>query len=327
MLRQTMVVSLTVLSAWCCANVLVRGSDPETPKAITNSIGMRLRLIPAGEFMMGSPDSDQYAQLAVNEKPAHRVRITKPLYLGMHEVTVGQFRKFVKAERYRTECERDGKGGYGHDDTKNSWKPTRLSRKQKPEYTWRNPGFPQTENHPVVNVSWNDAVAFVEWLSRKERTRYRLPTEAEWEYACRAGTAAPHRGDIKYGYSGGGNMAGETKLVYGKTGNWLAQARDPDGHRFTAPVGQSKANRFGLYDMHGNVWEWCADWYDAEYYGRSPSEDPPGPASGSIRVRRGGSWTSEFCRAAARGTYEPSVRNYDLGFRLARTVSSPSPSR
>jgi formylglycine-generating enzyme required for sulfatase activity len=230
-------------------------------------------------------------------------------------VTVGQFRKFVEAEGYRTEGERDGNGGYGFNAAGDKFE-------QKPEYTWRNAGFPQTDDHPVVNVSWNDAVAFGEWLSRKEGTRYRLPTEAEWEYACRAGsTTRWYHGNDEDGLAQVGNVADATaKAKFPNVGTIGAT----DGYVFTAPVGRFQANGFGLYDMHGNVWEWCADWYDEKYYERSPSEDPAGPATGSFRVFRGGSWIDDAwgCRAAGRFGREPSIRYYYLGFRLARTVSS-----
>ena len=140
---------------------------------------MKLVLIPAGEFLMGSPDSDKDAE--DDEKPQHRVRITRPFYLGAHEVTRGQFRRFVDETGYRTEAEKNDAGGLGYDAQSKKLKQDR-------KFNWLNPGFEQTDEHPVVNVSWNDSVAFAEWLSRKEGRTYRLPTEAEWEYACRAGT-------------------------------------------------------------------------------------------------------------------------------------------
>jgi formylglycine-generating enzyme required for sulfatase activity len=145
----------------------------------TNALGMKLKLIPDGEFLMGSPESDP--QVTNDEKPQHRVRITQPFYLGIHPVTRGQFRRFAEATRYQTEAEKDGKGGYGWDTAAGKWV-------QDPKFSWRSPGFDQTDDHPVVTVSWNDAMAFSDWLGRQEGQKYRLPTEAEWEYACRAGT-------------------------------------------------------------------------------------------------------------------------------------------
>ena len=164
-------------------------------KPITNSIGMKMVLIPSGEFMMGSKETAQEIGKAFkcntnfwfnDEHPRHLVRITKPFYLGAYHVTVGQFRRFVKDTGHRTEAEKgiardeSGAGGLGcyPDGTVGCGL----------NITWRNPGFPQTDDHPVVEVCWDDAVAFCGWLSRKEGKKYRLPTEAEWEYACRAGT-------------------------------------------------------------------------------------------------------------------------------------------
>jgi formylglycine-generating enzyme required for sulfatase activity len=166
----------------------------------------------------------------------------------------------------------------------------------------------------VECVSWEDAVAICRKLSAKEGQEYRLPTEAEWEYACRAGTTTPFSfGSVLKGQEA--NCDGN--YPYGTTtkGPFLGR---------TTKVGSYAANAFGLYDMHGNVWEWCADWYDAEYYKHSPSEDPPGAASGSYRVYRGGGWflDASGCRASCRRGGVPGYRGAILGFRLARTVSS-----
>ena len=168
------------------ADAAARAQEPgdtggQAQKTTTNSIGMKLVLIPAGEFLMGSPDGDKRAP--ANEKPQHSVRITRPFYLGATEVTRGQFRRFVDDTGYRTEAEQDGKGAAGWNKEANRWESN------NPKFTWLNPGnFGQTDEHPVVDVSWKDAVAFADWLGRKERQTYRLPTEAEWEYACRAGS-------------------------------------------------------------------------------------------------------------------------------------------
>ncbi len=206
-----------------------------------NSIGMTFRPIPAGEFLMGSDDSRE-----PDETPRHRVRISKPFELGTTEVTVGQFRKFVEDSHHRTVAERSAAGGQGWDEAK-------AALVQSPRYSWRWPGFDQTDDHPVVNVSWDDAARFCAWLGRKEGLKYRLPTEAEWEYACRAG--AP----TAYGF---GNDP-EGLAAYGNVADASAHARFPsnpairadDGHAFTAPVGRFRPNAWGLQDMHGNVWE------------------------------------------------------------------------
>ena len=157
---------------------LKRAGSTGPPQPITNSIGMKLVLIPAGTFLMGSPEEDKAGK--EDERPSHPVRIMHAFYLGTTEVTRGQFRRFVESAGYRTEAEEDGKGGEG-------WNEERNRFEMSPRYFWQNPGFDQTDEHPVVNVTWNDAAAFADWLSRKENRKYRLPTEAEWEYACRAG--------------------------------------------------------------------------------------------------------------------------------------------
>ena len=259
---------------------------------ITNTLGAKMVLLPAGEFDMGSPDSDKDA--FSSEKPQHRVRINKPFYLGAHEVSIGQFRQFVSDSGYKTDAEQDGKGGYGLEGT--TWV-------QKPDYSWRKSGFQQTDEHPVVNVSWNDADAFCKWLSRKEGKAYSLPTEAQWEYACRAGSTT------KYCYGDGEAELGDYA--------WFLENSGMSTH----PVGSKKPNRWGLYDMHGNAWEWCADWYDDKYYGESLAGDPAGPSSGTSRVLRGGSWgySPFFNRSANRFWYTPANRYYSTGFRVSRT--------
>jgi len=186
-----------------------------------------------------------------------------------------------------------------------------------PEGSWRKVCFEQTDEHPVVGVSWNDATAFCEWLSRKEGKTYRLPTEAEWEYACRAGTTTQYwNGDDPEDLALIGNVAdakGKAQFP-----DWMA-IRGSDGYVYTAPVGKFRSNGFGLYDMHGNVRERCADWWAKGYYAVSPTEDPPGPETGSYRVVRGGSWLdgAGSCRAAAHGGHEPQDRFDLLGFRVA----------
>jgi formylglycine-generating enzyme required for sulfatase activity len=185
---------------------------------------------------------------------------------------------------------------------------------------WRNPRFTQTDAHPVVCVTWHDAVEFCKWLSKKEGRTYRLPTEAEWEYACRAGAATRYAcGNYVTDLNGHANVADLSLAaefpkvdLTGWTVPWN------DGHPFTAPVGSFKANAFGLYDMHGNAWEWCADWFDADYYKQSPRRDPPGPTTGTERVARGGSFRyhASYCRSANRGHCDPKVAVNECGFRV-----------
>jgi formylglycine-generating enzyme required for sulfatase activity len=275
---------------------------------LTNSIGMTLVLIKPGEFVMGSPETDKDAR--DDEKPQHRVRITRPFYLGVTEVTRGQFRVFVDETGYKTQAERDGKG--------TGWNEANARLEQNSHYSWRNTGFQQTEKHPVVNVSWNDAVAFTEWMSQKDGQTYRLPTEAEWEIACRAGTTTRYScGDDPEGLAEVGNVA--DALAKKKFPDWPTVSA-ADGFLYTAPVGRYRPNAWGLYDMHGNVLEWCSDWYAADYYQNSPTEDPVGPRQGASRVIRGGCffYYPQNCRSAFRGGYSPSDRHYLIGFRLAR---------
>jgi formylglycine-generating enzyme required for sulfatase activity len=272
------------------------------------SLGMKFAWCPPGVFTMGSPAGE----VGRNEDEVQRtVRLSQGFWMSQTEVTRGQFFRFVSATGYVTEGERDGKGGYGLDSDGNL--------AQKPEYTWRKPEFTQTDSHPVVNVSWNDAVAFCEWLSKVEGKRYRLPTEAEWEYACRAGsTTAYINGNDPEGLTKVGNVADATaKAKYPD----LTAVTSSDGYVNTSPLGLFSENRWNLYDMHGNVFEWCSDWYGE--YSSSDVLDPQGASTGSFRVGRGGSWGDQasYCRSANRVGNDPSDRFFSLGFRL---LLSPS---
>jgi formylglycine-generating enzyme required for sulfatase activity len=271
----------------------------------TNSIGMRFNDIPAGSFYMGScklsaADKEENkkrqfmglpAKGAVcfsgasadhdagdNETPQHKVRISKRFQMGVHEVTLGQFKQFI--------------AGAGRDDLLSD-------------------DFMKVNSHgdnaAVTVVSWDDAQAFIRWLNHKEGgNHYRLPTEAEWEYAARAGTTT------KFSWGNSENPAGNYAW-YGKN------ARDV-GEGYAHAVGGKKPNPWGLHDMHGNVWEWVQDWYDGNYYRNSASIDPKGPSSGRYRVSRGGSWRydARYLRSALRYYVSPGYRYYDLGFRLVR---------
>jgi formylglycine-generating enzyme required for sulfatase activity len=274
-----------------------------------NSIGMKLVLIPSGEFMMGTPEPDYSRPL---DQRQHRVRITQPFYLGMHEVTVGQFREFVRAESYKTESERDGRGGDGYNVKENR------TEVHKPEYTWENVGWVQSDHHPVVNVTWNDAYAFCKWLSKKEGCTYRLATEAEWEYACRAGTITIYQhGDSVRGLTSVGNIEDLTAKDTFPLKTSVADERD--GYVFTAPVGKFKANAFGLYDMVGNVEEWCEDNYRKDYEAL-PVADPVNVDGTDYRVMRGGSWFSDTRWGGSAARYECGSwsRSTYIGFRVVR---------
>ena len=309
-------------------------AEPASPKPIQNSLGMKFVLLPAGEFMMGSDESPEslakayphYPRerflLLFDEAPVHKVRIMRPFYLGQHEVTVGQFRRFLEASGYKPESEADGTGGYGYNAAYDPDKSARgdAFEGRDPKYSWRNPGFSQGDDHPVVNVTWNDAVALAKWLSEREGKKYRLPTEAEWEYACRAGTRTRyHNGNDPASLSRVANVFDADAAPNWQRWESYALAAH-DGFAFTAPVGSFAANAFGLHDMHGNVWEWVSDFHDDNYYARSPVNDPQGPATGTVRVRRGGSWHtwSFYARCAYRNWNAEDTRYTLVGIRLVR---------
>ena len=196
-----------------------------------------------------------------DEQPIHTVNITKDYYIGKYEVTQGEWKKVMGS----------------------------------------NPSYFKGDNLPVERVSWNDVQEFIKKLNKKEGTnKYRLPSEAEWEYAARGGNKSKG-----YEYSGS-NSIGEVAEYEG------------NNSKSTKPVGGKKANELGIYDMSGNVWEWCSDWYDSGYYSSSLSTDPTGPTSGSYRVLRGGSWyiSAINCRVAIRYYYYPSYSNIYYGFRI-----------
>ncbi len=260
----------------------------KVPVEYTNSLGMKFGFIPPGKFMMGSPqpEIDRCIGLRLElgnwfnaEAPEHEVEITQPFCLGSTEVTVGQFRQFVEEEKYQAGDDR-----------------------------WQKPGFEQADDHPVVWVSWQNAVDFCTWLSEKEGKKYRLPTEAEWEYSCRAG-----KGGTRYCF---GNEDADL-------GSYAWYEANSGGK--TQSVGKLRPNDWGLYDMHGNAWEWCQDYYDPKYYTSSPKKDPPGGVGDSYgHVFRGGSWFDApvSCRSAFRPCQPPGHRDRNLGFRVSLSVNA-----
>jgi formylglycine-generating enzyme required for sulfatase activity len=260
----------------------------ELDKTFTNSIGMEFIFVPGGRFKMGSPEKEpgRYG----NEGPQHEVQITRPFYLGKYEVRVSEFREFVKATNYKTQTEARG-GSW-------VWKKDKFVR--DPEIFWYRPGFSQADNHPVACISWKDAMEYCKWLGSKTGHVYRLPTEAEWEYACRAGS--------QEAYSFGPDGRGLEKH------GWFL---DNAGGK-THPVGQKKPNAWGFYDMHGNVWELCQDWLGN--YASSFVVDPTGVPSGLTRVIRGGGWGTrpQDSRCAVRKDSTPADASNRNGFRLVR---------
>ena len=261
-------------------------------------------LIRGGLFTMGSPtgEVDRF-----DNETQHQVKVSD-FYLCRYAVTVVEFRKFVEASGYRTDAEK-GDGSYVWDGKE--WK-------KRAGINWRYgvSGSERTqaeENHPVLHVSWNDAVAYCKWKSEKTGKPFRLPTEAEWEYACRAGTTTP--------FNTGENL---TTGQANYDGNYPYNNNQKGVYREnTVPVESFAPNAWGLYNMHGNVFEWCGDCYGDKYYeeckAKGTVENPAGPETGSDRVLRGGNWNSyaRYCRSAYRRNVTPGYRNANVGFRLA----------
>jgi formylglycine-generating enzyme required for sulfatase activity len=267
-----MVYVSLALACWTAALGVAAAADPAAAGAkplakerifdLGGGVKLEMVLIPAGEFLMGSPDSDPQAER--NEKPQHRVRITKLFYLGKYKVTQEQWDALL--------------GGNSS--------------------AFRGPKY------PVNAVSWDDCQTFIKKLNDKFATqggKFQLPTEAQWEYACRAGSTTAWC-----------------------SGDDVAKLADYAWHRGNAgeaihPVGQKKPNAWGLYDMHGDLWEWCADVYDRRYYAASPTDDPAGPAVNGYRVLRGGSWYlgPEYARSARRSWLGQNVGSFLHGFRVA----------
>jgi formylglycine-generating enzyme required for sulfatase activity len=268
--------------------------------------------IKGGTFDMGS---NKYS----DEKPIHKVKVNS-FYLDQYEVTKGMFRAFINTTNYQTTADIKG-SAHGLKD--NEWGYHK-------GYNWQKMGFDQSDKHPVVGVSWYDAIEYCNWRSKQENLRpcytingenvtcnfnangYRLPTEAEWEYA--AGGGASNR--TKWAGT-------DTENELGKYANG-SQSYTKDSYEYTAPVGSFTKNQLDLYDMSGNVWEWCWDWYDGDYYSNFSSgtaQNPIGATSGESRVVRGGSWNYYFdyyMRVAYRVSRTPDDRYYDFGFRCLR---------
>lgn len=265
--------SFLCFSAFLCCTLAASCLLAQPPKEITNSIGMRLVLIPNGTFIMGSPEREDGRE--ENETQQHEVTISKDYYLGVYEVTQAQYEKVIGKNPSHFQGAIVGN---------------------------------ENADLPVDYVSWDDAVAFCKKLSdlpeeKKAGRVYRLPTEAQWEYACRAGSKTAYSFDDEEGLL--------------PEHGWFNR----NSSNRTHTVGLLEPNAWGLYDMHGNVWEWCSDWY--EEYPKGAVSDPTGPKKGSLRVIRDGSWhdLAANCRSAIRYWYTPDVRSINLGFRVALSPS------
>jgi formylglycine-generating enzyme required for sulfatase activity len=264
-----------------------------------NGVEMKFAWCPPDTFLMGSPSSEEQREgYEGADETQHQVSLTNGYWFGVHAVTRGQFARFIQSADYRTEAEAGG-GAYYY--TGRKW---RLD----PAKNWQTPGFEQRDDHPVVCVSWNDTVAFCEWLAKQvgKGRSFRLPTEAEWEHACRGGTTTPfHFGETistdQANYDGNHTYGRGRKGVYREK---------------TTPVGNFPANAWGLFDMHGNVWEWCQDWYGP--YQSEDKRDRQICNPGTPRVLRGGCWYDGpwLCRSACRRGLDPGNRGSRCGCRV-----------
>jgi formylglycine-generating enzyme required for sulfatase activity len=253
---------------------------------------------------MGSPASENGR--GDDEGPVHRVKISA-FALGKYEITRGQFAAFVKQSKYNT--------------GDNCWMLAGGKFESRSGRNWRDLGFLQNDKHPVACINWNDAQAYAKWLSRKTGAHYRLPSEAEWEYAARADTVtARYWGNDPDKACKYANAADKTAQAQVGAASWSAH-NCTDGFAYTAPVGSLKANKFGLYDTLGNLWEWTEDGYHDSYSG-APTNGNAWQSDGKKRVLRGGSWNNgpSRVRSAKRGRENPATRFSNIGFRLARTV-------
>ncbi|MDM4016465.1 formylglycine-generating enzyme family protein [Roseiconus lacunae] len=356
------VVALLITASLVDISVTIADESPRSETANSESHANLVHWIriPAGTYRRGFASNDRnenrfhfdhpYSnrQNFKFEKPAHQVEISHAFEIAETEITVAQFREFVTATGYQTDAER-GDGALGFFPDQDDY----VDRFQTAsEITWRKPGFEQSDRCPVVAVSWNDAQAFCRWLSEQQGVRCRLPTEAEWEYACRGGTQTWYswgdQPDDAYRFA---NVAdGALETAYPNTTRYARavnlNADQGDGHVFTAPVKTFEANSWGLYDMHGNVWEWCQDRWAEDTYDRYLRDisrrdradfvlkDPLFEEKtdlhqyGDWRVLRGGAWTCTpaVTRASNRTFAEKSGASVYTGFRVVREVA-PATSR
>lgn len=300
----------TRISAW---RHVSDGRQPLTSKPVKNSIGMDFVMLLPGTFLMGAPVSEQSKGARLDEAQ-RRVTITRPFYLSTHEVTRGEFRQYREAVRRKEPGTSPRKYSPGGITTAKDG-VNRLD----PNGSWDKVPFPQEDNHPVVYVSWNEANDFCKWLSAKEKKTYRLPTEAEWEFAARGGTDTPYWwGENAEGAEGKANVADRTYSERFPTRDFRLSYSD--GFVFTAPVGSFNPNPKGLVDMTGNVFEWVQDWYSLPSL--EPARNPKGPEKGELKVAKGGGWASSPAesRAAFRFKDSPDLRFSGMGFRVLLQV-------
>lgn len=270
-----------------------------------------LVVLPPGKFLMGANPGEEEKEKLIDalknkSQPQHEVNITS-LAFGKHEITVAQFKAFVNSSGYNS--------GLGC----TVWTGSKLEFDNSKD--WRNPGFNQDDNHPVSCISWDDANAYVRWISQRTGKNYRLPNESEWEYAARSNTNSSRyfsEDNSICSFANVSDLAAKTKVSGSST--WTFANCD-DRYAYTAPIGSYRPNIFGLYDMLGNVWEWTQDCWNEDYIGAPRDGSSWSAGDCNKRVIRGGSWYNnpQFLRSAFRVSSNQSIRNFNFGFRVLRS--------
>lgn len=318
--RPALTIARLLVVATIAAAAAAHGAAPVAPIAVAGTFRdcptcPDLVVVPAGEFTLGTSIDDPEADVTRGEAPPLAVTMTRAYAIGRTEVTVAQYRAFVAATQYASlgECRHVDAGGWVSERTRD----------------WQNPGFPQGPDDPVVCVSWDDAKAYVDWLTKTASKTYRLPSETEWEYAARGGTTTPRYWGARDSQEGEPlSLACDNANVYDTSavtalGLSVPNANCTDKRTFTAPVGSFKPNAFDLVDAIGNAREWLQDCWTTSYRGR-PQDGRAWEWGGGCELRgvRGGSWATRpsQSRSAARGAEPQGLRQSDLGFRVARDL-------